>query len=45
MMQKIPKREYTAELKEQAVKWVKEGKSVGTVAKEMAWSSRGCATE
>jgi len=27
-MQKIPKREYTAELKEQAVKRVKDGKSV-----------------
>jgi transposase len=35
MMQKIPKREYTAEFKEQAVKRVKDGKSVGAVAKEM----------
>ena len=34
-MQKIPKREYTVELKEQAVKRVKDGKSVGAVAKEM----------
>lgn len=34
-MQKIPKAEYTAEFKEQAVKRVKDGKSVGTVAKEM----------
>jgi len=34
-MQKIPKREYTAEFKEQAVKRVKDGKSVGAVAKEM----------
>ncbi len=34
-MQKIPKREYTAEFKEQAVKRVKDGKSVGVVAKEM----------
>ena len=35
MMQKIPKAEYTAEFKEQAVKRVKDGKSVGTVAKEL----------
>ncbi|MBK1720550.1 IS3 family transposase [Thiocystis violacea] len=34
-MQKIPKREYTAEFKEQAVKRVKEGRSVAAVAKEM----------
>ena len=33
-MQKIPKQEYTAEFKEQAVKRVKDGKSVGAVAKE-----------
>jgi transposase len=35
MMQKIPKQAYTAEFKEQAVKRVKDGKSVGAVAKEM----------
>jgi len=34
-MQKIPKREYTVEFKEQAIKRVKDGKSVGAVAKEM----------
>lgn len=34
-MQKIPKQEYTAEFKEQAVKRVKDGKSVSAVAKEM----------
>ncbi len=34
-MQKIPKTEYTAEFKEQAVKRVKDGKSVGTAAKEL----------
>jgi transposase len=34
-MQKIPKREYTAELQERVVKRVKDGKSVGAVAKEM----------
>ena len=34
-MQKIPKQEYTAEFKEQAVKRVKDGKTVGAVAKEM----------
>lgn len=34
-MQKIPKQEYTTEFKEQAVKRVKDGKSVGTVSKEM----------
>jgi transposase len=35
MMQKIPKQEYTAEFKEQAVKRVKDGKRVSAVAKEM----------
>jgi len=30
---KIPKREYTAEFKELAVKRVKEGQTVGTVCK------------
>lgn len=35
MMQKIPKAEYTAEFKEQAIKRVKEGKSVGTVANRL----------
>jgi hypothetical protein len=35
MMQKVPTREYTVELKEQAVKLVKDGKSVGAVAKEV----------
>ena len=34
-MQKIPKQEYTAEFKEQAFKRVKDGKSVGAMAKEM----------
>ena len=34
-MQKIPKQEYTAEFKEQAVKRVKDGKLVSVVAKEM----------
>jgi transposase len=34
-MQKIPKQAYTAELKEQAVKRVKDGKRVSAVAKEM----------
>jgi transposase len=34
-MQKIPKQEYTAEFKEQAVKRVKDGRSVAAVAKEM----------
>jgi transposase len=35
MMKKIPKQEYTAEFKEQAVKQVKMGKSIGLVAKEL----------
>jgi transposase-like protein len=35
MMQKIPKPESTAAFKEQAVKRVKDGKTVGSVAKEM----------
>ena len=34
-MRKIPKQAYTAEFKEQAVKRVKDGKRVGTVAKEL----------
>jgi len=34
-MKKIPKQEYTAEFKEQAVKHVKMGKSIGLVAKEL----------
>ncbi|AFL76176.1 Transposase [Thiocystis violascens DSM 198] len=34
-MQKIPKPEYAAEFKSQAVKRVKDGKTVGTVAKEL----------
>jgi len=34
-MQKIPKWEYTAELKEQALRRVKDGKTVGAVAKEI----------
>ena len=34
-MKRIPKKEYTTEFKEQAVKHVKEGKSIGTVAKEL----------
>ena len=34
-MQKIPKREYTAEFREQAVKRVKDGKSVSAVVKEL----------
>jgi transposase len=35
MMQKIPKQECTTEFKEQAVKRVTAGKTVGAVAKEM----------
>jgi transposase len=35
MMKKIPKQEYTIEFKEQAVKQVKMGKSIGLVAKEL----------
>ena len=34
-MKKIPKQEYTTEFKEQAVKQVKMGKSIGLVAKEL----------
>jgi transposase len=34
-MMKIPKQEYTAEFKELAVKRVKDGQSVGAVAKEL----------
>ena len=34
-MQKIPKQESTAEFQEQAVKRVKDGKTVSAVAKEM----------
>jgi len=34
-MKKIPKQEYTVEFKEQAVKQVKMGKSIGLVAKEL----------
>ena len=34
-MKKIPKQEYMAEFKEQAVKQVKMGKSIGFVAKEL----------
>ena len=34
-MQKIPKQEYTTEFKEQAVKHVKVGKTIGLVAKEL----------
>ena len=34
-MQTIPKQEYTTDFKEQAVKRVKDGKTVGAVAKEM----------
>ena len=34
-MKKIPKQEYTAEFKEQAVKQVEMGKSIGLVAKEL----------
>jgi transposase len=34
-MKKIPKQEYTAEFKEQSVKHVKAGKSIGAVAKEL----------
>lgn len=34
-MRKIPKQEYTTEFKEQAVKYVKAGKSIGAVAKEL----------
>ncbi len=34
-MQKIPKQEYTTEFKEQAVKHVKVGKTIGLVVKEI----------
>lgn len=34
-MRKIPRQAYTAEIKEQAVKRVKDGQGVGAVAKEM----------
>jgi transposase len=34
-LKKIPKQEYTAEFKELAVKRVKSGQTVGTVAKEL----------
>ena len=34
-MKKIPKQEYMAEFKEQAVKQVKMGKSIGLVGKEL----------
>ena len=34
-MKKIPKQEYTTEFKEQTVKQVKMGKSIGLVAKEL----------
>ncbi len=34
-MKKIPKQEYTIEFKEQAVKQVEMGKSIGLVAKEL----------
>jgi transposase len=40
-MQKIPKQEYTAEFKEQAVKRVKDGKTVGAVAKEIGLAEQG----
>jgi transposase-like protein len=42
MMKKIPKREYTVELKEQAVKRVKDGKSVGVVAKDVCCPACQC---
>jgi transposase len=35
MMKKIPKQEYTTEFKEQLVKHVKAGKTIGAVAKEL----------
>ena len=34
-MKKIPKQEYTTEFKEQTVKQVKMGKSIGLAAKEL----------
>lgn len=34
-MQKLPKQAYTAEVKEQAAKRVKDGRGLGAVAKEM----------
>ena len=40
-MEKIPKQEYTAEFKERVVKHVKEGKSIGPSAKELAQSLAG----
>ncbi len=40
-MQKLPKQEYTAEFKEQAVKRVKEGRSLAAVAKEAVAKAMG----
>lgn len=37
---KIPKQAYTAEFKEQAVKRVKDGQSVGTVCRELGLSDQ-----
>jgi transposase len=37
---KIPKQEYTPEFREMAVKRVKEGQSIGTVAKELGLSDQ-----
>jgi transposase len=37
---KIPKQEYTPEFREMAVKRVKEGQSVGSVAKELGLSDQ-----
>lgn len=37
---KIPKQEYTPEFREMAVKRVKEGQSIGTVAKELGLSEQ-----
>ena len=39
-MKKLPKQEYTAELKELAVKRVKDGQSNGLVAKELGVSDQ-----
>jgi transposase len=37
---KIPKQEYTTEFKEQAVKYVKAGKSICAVAKELGKAAK-----
>ena len=41
-MKKIPKREYTTEFKELAVKRVKDGQSAGAVAKDLGLIEPSC---